>query len=153
MKITNEMVEALRDIVRHKVLMWDASTRLEALTGVEIDTNDNAINDIATGIDEPGDVYQSVDKREVAELLGMSEQEGFITPDSSAPEISPDDEKISVTWSVGDVLEIRPDLSTEQCKEILASVKQRHDAEIGINWEVIRTHANTMFGDSNDNSE
>jgi hypothetical protein len=52
--------------------------------------------------------------------------------------------KISITWSTEDVA-IRCEklgvyLNAEQQNEVLRNVKRLHDAEVGINWDVIDAH-------------
>jgi hypothetical protein len=44
-------------------------------------------------------------------------------------------------WSIEDVKEIAPDLSDDECRDVLERVESNHDAEIGINWDVLRFHA------------
>lgn len=56
-----------------------------------------------------------------------------------------DDDEIAITWTVDDVMYEREDLSESQAREVLKAVKRNHDAEIGVNWDVIRTHADEMF--------
>jgi hypothetical protein len=53
--------------------------------------------------------------------------------------------RIAIIWSVEDVKEVRPDLDDEQCAEVLSACENRHDANIGINWEVIETRAGWVF--------
>lgn len=52
---------------------------------------------------------------------------------------------IIITWHISDVQEIRPDLTDEQAREVLFAAKRNHDANEGINWEVLRTHAAFLF--------
>jgi hypothetical protein len=52
---------------------------------------------------------------------------------------------IAIVWNVEDVLEVRPDLTEEQAKEVLRRVKHGHDANFGINWEVLTTVAGDLF--------
>jgi hypothetical protein len=52
---------------------------------------------------------------------------------------------IVVLWNTDDVLEMRPDLTDEQCKEVLRQCDRKHDAGIGINWDIIRIHADDLF--------
>lgn len=52
---------------------------------------------------------------------------------------------IASIWSIEDVKQERPDLTDEQCMEVLEQCEHKHDAEIGINWDVIRTHADDLF--------
>lgn len=41
-------------------------------------------------------------------------------------------------WSYLDVLEIDPTLGKEKAMRVLKEAKHRHDAEVGMNWDVIR---------------
>lgn len=52
---------------------------------------------------------------------------------------------IILSWSPEDVLAIRPDLTEEQAAEVLAAADHHHDANIGINWGVLQTHAEWLF--------
>jgi len=59
--------------------------------------------------------------------------------------ITLDDDQIAIIWSVEDVLEVRPDLTEDQAYEVLQIAEHRHDANIGINWEVLAIHADWQF--------
>ena len=48
---------------------------------------------------------------------------------------------ITIKWHVDDVLDVREDLTREQAREVLHELKRYHDAELGINWDVIRETA------------
>jgi len=52
---------------------------------------------------------------------------------------------INCRWHIDDVKEVRPDLSDDQCREVLQTAKRRHDANIGINWEVLARWASDLF--------
>ena len=52
---------------------------------------------------------------------------------------------IAIFWSYEDVLSVRPDLSRDQAWDVLASCRKYHDAEIGINWEVLKVVADDLF--------
>jgi hypothetical protein len=54
--------------------------------------------------------------------------------------------QIAAIWSIEDVQEVRPDLTEEQCWEVLQHVRHDHDATIGINWDVLSCHADMLFG-------
>ena len=58
-------------------------------------------------------------------------------------QINPD--KIQIVWTTEDVLQVRPDLNKRQAREVLAKVKENHDAHIGVCWEVIAVTANLLF--------
>lgn len=48
---------------------------------------------------------------------------------------------IASIWHIDDVKEVHPGFTDAQAMETLESVQRNHDAEIGINWEVLRLHA------------
>ena len=58
-----------------------------------------------------------------------------------------DDDEISIVWSVDDVKEQCKWLTDEQARDVLHNLKHKHDACIGINWDVINVKANILFGD------
>jgi len=59
--------------------------------------------------------------------------------------ITLEDDEIAIVWSVADVLEVRPDLDEDQAYEVLQIAKDEHDANIGINWDVLSIHAEWKF--------
>ena len=46
-------------------------------------------------------------------------------------------DKIAVSWSVTDIMDCDPELSEAQAYMVLEKLS-RHDAAIGINWDVIK---------------
>ena len=52
---------------------------------------------------------------------------------------------IVITWSTNDVLDVREDLSEEQAEKVLLMVEREHNADVGINWDVLRETADRMF--------
>jgi hypothetical protein len=48
-------------------------------------------------------------------------------------------------WFPADVMSVRADLSIDQCEDVLEAVADNHDANIGINWEVIQYWAEELF--------
>ena len=52
---------------------------------------------------------------------------------------------IATLWHIDDVQEVRPDLTPEQCIEVLKECERQHDATIGINWDVLIFHADELF--------
>lgn len=52
--------------------------------------------------------------------------------------------KLIITWSVDDVKEMKPGLTEEQCRDVLSYIGRHHNANEGINWEVIRTTIRMM---------
>ncbi|MEZ6143809.1 MAG: hypothetical protein R3B84_24855 [Zavarzinella sp.] len=53
--------------------------------------------------------------------------------------------QIAIVWQIEDVREVRPDLSNDQCWQVLQACKRYHDASVGINWDVIRSTADHLF--------
>lgn len=53
--------------------------------------------------------------------------------------------KITVTWCITDVKQLRPDLSDQECAEVLGEVLASYDARLGINWDGIEHIANILF--------
>jgi len=53
---------------------------------------------------------------------------------------------IDIRWCVDDVKTVMPELSDEQCIEVLDFVKKNHSAEIGINWDVLTAACDFLFG-------
>lgn len=49
------------------------------------------------------------------------------------------------SWHVDDILCQRPDLTIEQCREVLRWMDGRRDASIGINWDVIDHFAEDCY--------
>ncbi|MGE3999014.1 MAG: hypothetical protein AB7I48_02265 [Planctomycetaceae bacterium] len=54
--------------------------------------------------------------------------------------------QIAAIWSIEDVQSVRPDLTEEQCWQVLQAAYRYHDATIGINWDVLSCHAEMLFG-------
>lgn len=57
--------------------------------------------------------------------------------------------EIKIVWSIEDVLSRRSDLTEEQASKVLVELENSHNAEIGINWEVIDTTAEILYPDKN----
>ena len=51
---------------------------------------------------------------------------------------------ICILWHVDDVRQVRPDLTYEQCVKMLEHLQRNHTI-VGINWDVIRMHADCLF--------
>ena len=56
--------------------------------------------------------------------------------------------KITITWCIDDVLAVDHSLTPKQAREVLRLMKHRHDASIGINWDVIQCHIDQVKEDS-----
>ncbi len=56
------------------------------------------------------------------------------------------DQVIGVFWCVEDVQSCRPDLDEDQCWQVLRQVRRYHDCNDGINWDMLDTVAEILFG-------
>ena len=54
-------------------------------------------------------------------------------------------EEIAIIWCIEDVQSVRPDLTDQQASNVLKTLKENHDADVGINWEIIEIEADTLF--------
>ena len=54
-------------------------------------------------------------------------------------------EEYTITWHIDDVLSIRPDLTKEQASDVLYKACAKHDASIGVNWDVLDTIASWHY--------
>ena len=55
------------------------------------------------------------------------------------------DTQIADIWCIDDINSIRPDLDDEQCMKVLLNAQYEYDANEGISWKVLESHANDMF--------
>lgn len=53
--------------------------------------------------------------------------------------------QIAIIWSIQDVQGQRPDLTDEQASDVLQVIKKQHDANFGINWNVIDTVSEMLY--------
>jgi hypothetical protein len=53
--------------------------------------------------------------------------------------------QISIKWRIDDVLSVRPNLTKSQASEVLQHLHRKHDANIGINWDVIEIVSDMLF--------
>lgn len=55
-----------------------------------------------------------------------------------------DKDTISLGWAVDDVKRIAPDLTVDQCREVLQAVEHNQDAEQGVTWDTLEYYANLV---------
>jgi hypothetical protein len=48
-------------------------------------------------------------------------------------------------WHIEDVQSVRPDLNDDQAADVLEAVADNHDANYGINWDVLRYWADELY--------
>ncbi len=61
------------------------------------------------------------------------------------PFISSQEDYVCLGWHIGDVMEIRPDLSAEQARLVLRCIENTHDAEYGLSWESLEFVADDLY--------
>lgn len=54
--------------------------------------------------------------------------------------------QIAIVWGIDDVLTVRPDLSDTEAWQVLLAAKASHDARFGINSDVVKVTAETVYG-------
>lgn len=64
-----------------------------------------------------------------------------------------DSDCIYMGWCVEDIQQQRPDLTVDQCREVLRTLSRRHDAQVGINWTVIDIIADDLYPSPEDDEE
>ncbi|MDP1798629.1 MAG: hypothetical protein Q8K78_14140 [Planctomycetaceae bacterium] len=55
---------------------------------------------------------------------------------------------VARVWTVGDVLDVRPDLTPPQAGAVLQHVVDTHGARHGLGWEDFATAADGLFGEA-----
>ena len=53
--------------------------------------------------------------------------------------------QISIKWHIDDVQSVRPNLTKIQASRVLEYLDRKHDANIGVNWEVIEIVSDMLF--------
>ena len=54
-------------------------------------------------------------------------------------------QQVAIAWSIEDVQQMRPDLNDDQAWEVLRECRDRHDCELGLNWQLIDTVAENLY--------
>ena len=49
-------------------------------------------------------------------------------------------------WGIADVKSLDRRMNKKDCVKVLELVAENHDAEVGINWDVIQIHIDTVNG-------
>ena len=94
----------------------------------------------------PEDFEHSTTWRDVCDVLEIhpeSTEVSVLFVRASSEPISEVNE-IAIIWDISDVKSINSDLSDDECREVLIRAKDNHDANVGINWEVLETIAQNI---------
>lgn len=81
-----------------------------------------------------------MDEYQVSRIVRVLEMAGLLTdPKGAADALSEHfKDEIHVVWTVADVQTLAPGLGDEAARAVLREVDRRHDAMIGVNWDVIQ---------------
>ena len=52
---------------------------------------------------------------------------------------------IAIIWEIDDVKSVRPDLTNDECMEVLGYIDRKHDATLGVSWDTLRWHCDYLF--------
>ena len=61
--------------------------------------------------------------------------------------------QIAIIWDVKDVQMLRPDLDDYQAMCVLGAVENKHDASIGVNWDVLEFWADELYPQDDDDDD
>jgi len=56
--------------------------------------------------------------------------------------------EISVSWCAEDVLHLNAELTAEQVQDVLHLAKAKHDADVGISWDVLYGWIDVVLNES-----
>ena len=63
------------------------------------------------------------------------------------------DRQIAIIWDIDDVQSIRPDLDDDEAMQVLSAVDNKHDATIGVNWDVLEFWADELYPQEDEEEE
>ena len=63
------------------------------------------------------------------------------------------DYKITISWSVEDVLYLDNSLTTDQCIDVLDKAEKHHDANYGISWDTLSWYIDDVKEEVNLNQQ
>ena len=52
---------------------------------------------------------------------------------------------IAIIWEIDDVKTVRPDLTDDECMEVLDYAERKHDATIGITYDTLERYCDYLF--------
>lgn len=82
---------------------------------------------------------------QIEKIVTALDRAGLLTDKQKAGDVLHEafQHEIHIVWSVGDVQTVASNLTDDEAREILREVERHHDAEIGVNWDVLREHASS----------
>jgi hypothetical protein len=122
------------------------------------DKIDNFGSALATTLELSDNNKKSMSIEEARELAALTDRivanlktidKSGISPDGQRREMSEEKKvpttEISLKWDISDVKCRRPQLTKEQCGEVLDAVMDHHDASVGVNWDNLDFWADELF--------
>jgi hypothetical protein len=61
-----------------------------------------------------------------------------------------DTNSVAIIWCIDDVKSVRPDLTDDQCLDVLGRADSKHDATLGVTWETLECIADYLFPQEED---
>ena len=56
-----------------------------------------------------------------------------------------DTNSIAIVWEIDDIRNLRPDLTDDECMEVLDYTDRKHDASLGVSWDTLEWNADYLF--------
>jgi hypothetical protein len=116
--------------------------------GQTMDAPGSSLAQFAT-YEEAWDYAQRVTSLDAAQAAIADAEAAGITPASAEINVHAylaERRQIASIWHIEDVQSVRPDLTDGQAWKVLQSARRNHDANTGINWDVLECHADMLFG-------
>lgn len=92
-----------------------------------------------------------MDERQIAEMVKSLTNAGLVPPerkeDAKVVLAAYWTDQIALTWTVNDVLDVCPGLTEEEARHVLWEARHKHDASIGVNWDVLLAHGIGLYAD------
>ena len=73
----------------------------------------------------------------------ITEEQEIYLRDDAENLVNPD--WLHIFWHVEDVMDVCPNLDSDQAREVLRIAKKYHNAEVGISWDTFRQIADDTF--------
>lgn len=132
-----------------RIVDLTVTLKLELATRLERDEFYNTLEGmLRTGL---GDILISSD--DCVTVVATNDPDSVLSQAINLTPVFKPAGEIAFIWSVEDVLEMRPDLSEGQAREVLQVTKKYHDASFGINWDTLSYAAEMLYGDAPEPAE
>lgn len=86
------------------------------------------------------------DAADAVRIVALHDPAGTLTRPPSIHPLLSRFGAIAKVWSVGDVLDVRPDYTPQQAAVVLQHALHRHEARHGLDWDDLEVAADELFG-------